>query len=76
MAKRSRSQAELRKLMQSMPFNKLVRIRLVRVHKNGVTIDCLVRPELTNAAGVPHGGVTATLADKVCKPERQPLRAC
>jgi uncharacterized protein (TIGR00369 family) len=45
------------------PFNRLVGIRLVRVHRDGVTIDCKLRPELLNVAGVLHGGVTATLAD-------------
>jgi uncharacterized protein (TIGR00369 family) len=46
-----------------MPFNGLVGIRLVRIHKDGVTIDCKLRPELMNSHGVLHGGVTATLAD-------------
>jgi uncharacterized protein (TIGR00369 family) len=63
MQKTSAAQAGLKKLMQGMPFNKLVGIRLVRVHKDGVTISCKVRPELMNAAGVLHGGVTATIAD-------------
>jgi uncharacterized protein (TIGR00369 family) len=63
MAKVSSSNAELRKLMEGMPFNKLVGIRLVRVHKDGVTIACKLRPDLLNAAGVLHGGVTATVAD-------------
>jgi uncharacterized protein (TIGR00369 family) len=46
-----------------MPFNELLGIRLVRAHPDGVTIACKVRPELLNASGVLHGGVTATLAD-------------
>ena len=45
------------------PFHQLIGIRLVRIHKDGVTIDCKLRPELLNASGVLHGGVTATLAD-------------
>ena len=49
--------------MRGMRFNQLVGIRLVRIHKDGVTIDCELRPELMNAQGVLHGGVTATLAD-------------
>ena len=40
-----------------------VGLRLVRLHKDGISIDCPVRPELLNGAGVLHGGVTATLAD-------------
>ena len=53
----------MRELIRGMPFNQLVGIRLVRAHKDGVTIDCKLRPELMNGAGVLHGGVTATLAD-------------
>lgn len=44
-------------------FNSLVGIRLVACHRDGVTIDCALRPELLNFQGVLHGGVTATLAD-------------
>jgi uncharacterized protein (TIGR00369 family) len=50
-------------LKKISPFNQLVGIRLVRIHRDGVTIDCKLRPELLNVAGVLHGGVTATLAD-------------
>jgi len=49
--------------MRGMRFNQVVGIRLVRIHKDGVTIDCKLRPELMNAQGVLHGGVTATMAD-------------
>jgi uncharacterized protein (TIGR00369 family) len=44
-------------------FNQYVGIRLLRKHPNGVTIECRMRKELMNFAGVLHGGVTATLAD-------------
>jgi uncharacterized protein (TIGR00369 family) len=50
-------------LKKISPFNQLVGIRLVRIHRDGVTIGCKLRPELLNASGVLHGGVTATLAD-------------
>jgi len=46
-----------------MAFNKLLGMRLVAVHKDGVTIEVEVRPEMMNGAGVLHGGVTATMAD-------------
>jgi uncharacterized protein (TIGR00369 family) len=46
-----------------MPFNTLLGIRLTRLHKDGLTIECEVRPELRNGAGVLHGGVSAALAD-------------
>lgn len=35
----------------------------MRLHKDGITIACDLRPELMNGSGVLHGGVTATLAD-------------
>jgi uncharacterized protein (TIGR00369 family) len=44
-------------------FNHLLGFELVRVHRDGLTIQCRVRPELLNSAGVVHGGVTASLAD-------------
>jgi len=46
-----------------MPFNKLIGVRVLRRHADGVTIECAMRDELRNTAGVLHGGVTATLAD-------------
>jgi hypothetical protein len=39
-------------LKKISPFNQLVGIRLVRIHKDGVTIDCKLRPELLNVSGV------------------------
>ena len=50
-------------MKNTSPFHQLLGIRLVRVHRDGVTIACKLRPELLNASGVLHGGVTATLAD-------------
>jgi acyl-CoA thioesterase len=44
-------------------FNHLLGFELVRVHRDGLTIQCQVRPELLNSAGAVHGGVTASLAD-------------
>jgi uncharacterized protein (TIGR00369 family) len=54
---------QMREIVRGMSFNQLVGIRLVRIHKDGVTIDCKLRPDLMNAHGVLHGGVTATMAD-------------
>jgi uncharacterized protein (TIGR00369 family) len=50
-------------MLPRMPFNHLLGIRLTRVHADGLTIECTVRPDLLNGARVLHGGVTATLAD-------------
>jgi uncharacterized protein (TIGR00369 family) len=44
-------------------FNHLLGLELVRVHRDGLTIQCRVRPDLLNSAGSLHGGVTASLAD-------------
>jgi uncharacterized protein (TIGR00369 family) len=55
--------AELDRIIRSMPFNGLLGMRAVRTHKDGITIECPLRPELLNFAGVLHGGVTATMAD-------------
>ena len=46
-----------------MPFNQLLGIRVTRLHPDGVSIECPVRDELRNIAGLLHGGVTATMAD-------------
>ena len=48
-----------------MPFNALLGFRLTKLHTDGLTIECAVRDELLNGAGVIHGGVTATMADAV-----------
>lgn len=55
--------AQLRHLEERMPFNRLLGIRVARLHADGVTIECKVRDPLRNLAGVLHGGVTATMAD-------------
>jgi len=44
-------------------FNHYLGIRILRKHPNGVTVECRMRKELMNFAGVLHGGVIATLAD-------------
>lgn len=45
------------------PFNDLLGVRVIRAHKDGVTVECRFRDELRNAWGTLHGGVTATLID-------------
>ena len=54
---------KLKEFLTEIPFNSHVGMRLVRLHKDGVTIECQIRPELLNGSGMLHGGVTATLAD-------------
>ncbi|HSM76798.1 MAG TPA: PaaI family thioesterase [Bryobacteraceae bacterium] len=50
-------------LVKKMPFNSLLGIRVVRLHPDGVSIECPLRADLMNANGTLHGGVLATLAD-------------
>jgi len=54
---------ELRKILKQVPFNVLLGMRLRRVHRDGITLECTVRDELRNSAGLAHGGVAAALAD-------------
>src|SRR5207237_9898654 len=46
-----------------MPFNALLGIHVLRYHSDGLTVECGVRDQLLNSAGVLHGGVLATVAD-------------
>lgn len=54
---------QMRNFLLRVPFATLLGIKLTRVHRDGVTIECVLTPDLTNSAGVAHGGVAATLAD-------------
>ncbi len=54
---------ELNELILKMPFNHHLGLRVTRVYKDGLTLECEVRPEMTNGLGTLHGGVTASLVD-------------
>ncbi|MEZ5402372.1 MAG: PaaI family thioesterase [Bryobacteraceae bacterium] len=54
---------ELRQVMDRAPFNNQLGIRVKQLHRDGVSIECPIRPESANLAGTLHGGITATLAD-------------
>jgi uncharacterized protein (TIGR00369 family) len=54
---------KLKQFLREIPFNAHLGLELVRLHKDGVTIACAMRPELLNGSKMLHGGVTATLAD-------------
>lgn len=54
---------QIRDFLPRIPFNTLLGIKLTRTHSDGVTIECALRHELTNSAGVAHGGVAAAIAD-------------
>jgi acyl-coenzyme A thioesterase PaaI-like protein len=54
---------QLRDSLTSVPFNTVLGMRLHRVHRGGITIDCTLRNDLRNNAGVAHGGMAAAMAD-------------
>jgi uncharacterized protein (TIGR00369 family) len=54
---------QIRDFLPRVPFATLLGIKLTRVHRDGVTLECALRHELTNSFAVAHGGVAATLAD-------------
>ena len=54
---------QTRDFMTKVPFNTLLGMRLYRIHRDGVTIECPLRDDLRNSAGAAHGGVTAAMAD-------------
>jgi uncharacterized protein (TIGR00369 family) len=54
---------QIRDFLPRIPFNTLLGIKLTRIYRDGVTVECALRHELTNSAGVAHGGVAAAIAD-------------
>ena len=54
---------QIRAFLPQIPFNTLLGMKLTGVHADGLTIECTLRHELTNRAGVAHGGVAAAMAD-------------
>ncbi len=54
---------QVREVLGKIHFAGLIGARLAALHRDGLTLECAVRRDLLNSAGVLHGGVTATLAD-------------
>lgn len=63
MSYRKLTAGQVRELLTKVPFNRLVGLRLTRLHRDGITIECALRSGLRNNAGAAHGGVAATMAD-------------
>jgi uncharacterized protein (TIGR00369 family) len=57
------SAPQVREALRKIRFAGLLGVRLARLHRDGLTLECAVRRNLLNSAGVLHGGVCATLAD-------------
>lgn len=47
-----------------MAFEDTLAVRVVRKHKDGVTVSCPLQGEFVNSQGVLHGGVIASIADE------------
>ncbi|MGD0578899.1 MAG: PaaI family thioesterase [Bryobacteraceae bacterium] len=54
---------QTRALIPQMPFNHHLGFHVARMYKDGLTMECTLRPEMTNGHGTLHGGVTAALID-------------
>ncbi|MFZ5929155.1 MAG: PaaI family thioesterase [Acidobacteriota bacterium] len=49
--------------MARISFNQHLGLRLTRVYRDGVGLECLIEPHKLNLLGTLHGGVTAALVD-------------
>lgn len=47
-----------------VPFEDSLGLRITRRHKDGVTLEIPIRPDLLNGQKVMHGGVLAAIADE------------
>jgi len=47
-----------------MAFEHTLSVRLTRKHRDGVTVECPLKPEFLNSGGVLHGGAIASIADE------------
>jgi uncharacterized protein (TIGR00369 family) len=63
MSQRKLNLRETRRVLASIPFNKLLGMRVARTHRDGITIECKIHRRFLNSANVVHGGVSASLAD-------------
>jgi uncharacterized protein (TIGR00369 family) len=54
---------QTRSVLRKIPFAMLLGMRLVRLHRDGITLECTLNDNLLNSAGALHGGVSAALAD-------------
>ncbi|HYL76134.1 MAG TPA: PaaI family thioesterase [Bryobacteraceae bacterium] len=47
-----------------MAYEHSLSVKVVRKHRDGVTVECPLTENLLNSNGVLHGGVTAAIADE------------
>ncbi len=55
--------SQVREVLGKIHFAGFLGFRLSALHRDGLTLECGLRKDLLNSAGVLHGGVSATLAD-------------
>lgn len=55
--------SQTRGVLRKIPFAMLLGMRLARLHRDGITLECTINDKLLNSAGALHGGVSAALAD-------------
>src|SRR4029077_12657814 len=65
---------QLRDSLTSLPFNTLLGMRLHRVQRDGITIDCTLRNDLRNDAGVAPGGIAQPWPTSCGRCHPAPLR--
>ncbi|MGB9611357.1 MAG: PaaI family thioesterase [Bryobacteraceae bacterium] len=53
----------LNALMERISFNSHLGLRVTRVYRDGIGLECRIEPHKLNVLGTLHGGVTATLVD-------------
>ncbi len=49
--------------MARISFNQHLGLRVTRVYRDGIAMECRIEPHKLNLLGTLHGGVTATLVD-------------
>jgi uncharacterized protein (TIGR00369 family) len=47
-----------------LAFEHSLELKVTHKRRDGVTVECPLRPDLMNAQGVLHGGITASIADE------------
>lgn len=57
------SKAEIERALARSSFNQHLGLRVTRVYRDGIAMECLIEPHKLNLFGTLHGGVTATLVD-------------
>jgi acyl-CoA thioesterase len=57
------TKAEINALIDRMPFNQSVGVKVTRMYADGLSLECAVTDPKKNMFGTLHGGLTATLVD-------------